>query len=96
MSVKKLSAGFFIEQYPYLFPPNQRSQTIYLDRKSLLPIQINTIFYRPDRKTSAIIKSEIFMKKIDSIFARPWDASNKKWNYSKCWKSSNSSIEESH
>lgn len=93
---KKIKCWIFFEQYPHLFPPNQRSQTIYIDRKSLLPIQINTTFYRPDRENPSVIKVETFKSRIDSIFSRPWDGSNKKWNYSKCWKSGYSSIGGSH
>lgn len=93
---KKIRCWIFDEGYPYLFSPNLRTRIIYLDKKSLLPVQINTIFYRPDSKNPSIVSTEGFKSKVDTIFNRPWNSSNKKWNYSKCWNSGYSSIEGNH
>lgn len=82
---KKIKCWVFEESYPHLFSPNQRSQIIYLDKKSLLPVQINTIYYRPDNNNPSSVKIELFKDRIDTIFKRPWNSFNKKWNYSKCW-----------
>ena len=89
---KKIRCWVFKVEYPNLFSPNKRSEIIYLDKRSLLPIQINTIYHRPDKDNKAIIWDEVYINKVDSVFVRPWNESNKKWNYPKCWESGHSSL----
>jgi hypothetical protein len=86
ISSRKVRCWIFEEKYPYLFSPNQRARIIYLAKESLLPVQINTIYYRPDRKNPSNIITEHFKSKIDTVFNRPWNSTDKKWNYPKCWK----------
>ena len=82
---RRIKCWIFVEEYPYLFE-NKRSKIIYLDKKSLLPIQITSIYCRRDRKEASVLSKETFKDKIDSVLSRPWSSSTKKWNYSKCWK----------
>lgn len=83
---REIKCWIFLEKYPYLFAPNQRGQVVYLDKESFLPVQVTTIYYRPDLHNPTVIRSEVYRSRIVSIFARPWNSENKKWNYSKCWK----------
>ena len=86
ISERKINCWIFSEAYPYEYPPLQRSKVIYLDKKSLLPVQINNTYYRPDKKDNSVILEETFIRRIDSILARPWNTENRKWNYPKCYK----------
>jgi len=86
---KRLKCWGFTEEYPHLYPLVQWGRTIYLEKKSLLPVQINTTYYIPDRKKPTLIHAESYFAKIDSVFKRPWNSLNKKWKYAKCWEWSN-------
>lgn len=90
---KKIRCWIFTETY-YLLFRNKISRVIYLDKKSLLPIQINITYYRPDPDNPSINTAHTYKDKIDSVFSRPWNSSNKKWNYPKCWKTGYTSSRE--
>lgn len=82
---KKVNCWIFNEQYPHIFSPAQRSQIIYLGKKTLLPIQIIETHFKIDSKDGSIIVTETFKSKIDSIVRRPWDSSDRKWQYPPCY-----------
>lgn len=93
ISRKRIKCWIFHEAYPYLFPPNQRASIIYLSKKTFLPIQINTIFYRPIFEKPGVFRAEVYRSRIDSVFKRPWSSITKKWNYPKCFKTGYTSME---
>lgn len=88
ISGKKVRCWVFYEKYPYLHPPTQREQVIYIEKKMLLPVQVRSTFFYTNYQKNAppILDTSTVVVKIDSVFSRPWTSVTKKWNYNLCWR----------
>jgi hypothetical protein len=82
---KKIKCWVFEEFFNRGFPSVDLRRLVYLEKKSLLPVQIITTYLRPNKDGSYNKTYEVtYKEKIVSIADRPYFPSERGWLYPKC------------
>lgn len=82
---KRVKCWVFKIEYPNVHPPIERNEIVYIEKRTLLPVQRIGTYRFPDQNDPPIMKTRVIKSRMVQVLKRPWDSASRRWRYKKCY-----------